>query len=130
MKFLKKLKENESDDLNNLGKLKSFSKLDDDSSDKSDDKKENTDLNRQGMIRLVKNAHLVYKRENDTDRFDELWIYKMKENGVYYDIDIKNDILSGTDIPLNAVTSEDGEQTYELWNSGNIVFLKIFNLPN
>lgn len=132
MKLLKELKEPELNDesmsdnssLDDMGSLKGFSKID------STSENGETNLNRQGMIRTVKNAHLIYKRENDTNRYDELWQYKSKENGIYHDIDIKNDILAGTDIPLNSLTSDDGEQRYELWNSGNIIFLKIYNLQN
>lgn len=134
MKLLKELNEPElldepiSDNpvLDDMGSLKGFSKIDSDSASGNDE----INLNRQGMIRTVKNSHLIYKRENDTNRYDELWQYKSKENGIYHDIDIKNDILAGTDIPLNSLTSDDGEQYYDIWNSGNVVFLKIYNLQN
>lgn len=130
MKFLKELQEvndeeiksdNPGEDLDSMGQLKSFKPI-------NDDKEENK--NRQGLIRTVKGAHLIFKYKNETDRYNELWVYKTKNNGVFQDLDIKNDIISGTDIPINSAKSEDGEQEYDIWHSGNTVFLKIFNLPN
>jgi len=112
-------------DLENMGQLKSFKPITDEDEDGKEENK-----NRQGLIRTVKGAHLVYKHQNETDRYDELWVYKTKNNGVFQDLDIKNDILSGTDIPINSAKSEDGEQEYDIWHSGDTVFLKIFNLPN
>ena len=123
MIFLKEL-QSDLDDLQSLGTLKSVSKVSLDDKEESNGVK---DPNRHGLIRTIKDAHLIYKRENDTSRFDELWMYKIKSGVIYQDIDIKTDILSGTDIPMNNVASEDGEQTYDIWYSGDIVFLKIYD---
>ena len=119
-----------------MGKLKNVKKLDDSESNESNEngegkkEEEEKDLNRQGLIRKVKNAHLIYKRENETDTYDELWVYRSGKDGIKSEIDIKNDIVSGTDIPVDGLKSDDGEQFYEIWHVGEVIFLKIFNLPN
>jgi len=111
-------------DVSQLGKLKSFKRL-----DNKEDQGNNSDPNRQGSIRTVKNAHLIYKRQNDTNNYDELWVYKI-DNRLKDELDIKNSIISGSDIPVNSLKSENGEQYYDIWHVGNVVFLKIFNLQN
>ena len=113
-----------------MGKLKNVRKLDDSESKDGEGEEEQKDLNRQGLIRKVKNAHLIYKRENETDTYDELWVYRSGKDGIKSEIDIKNDIVSGTDIPVDGLKSDDGEQFYEIWHVGEVIFLKIFNLPN
>jgi len=108
-----------------MGTLKTIKKLDGENGEE-----EQADLNRQGLIRKVKNAHLIYKRENETDTYDELWVYRSGKDGIKSEIDIKNDIISGTDIPIDGLKSDDGEQFYEIWHVGEVIFLKIINLPN
>ena len=93
----------------------------------TDKKPEN--LNRQGLIRVVKNAHLIYKRKDKTGTFEELWLYHIKEN-MKTDYVTRNAILAGTDIEKNHTTSEDGLQSYELWSIGNIQFLHLTGLPS
>lgn len=85
------------------------------------------DPDRQGVIRKIDNAHLVYKRKNEEGKFEELWIYKT--GGRFEDeLDIKQKIISGTDIQPNKTVSENGEQSYELWTVGNVQFLFITGL--
>jgi len=92
---------------------------------------ENQDPNRQGMIRRVPGAHLVYKRQSDeADDYNELWVYKMNDNQFKDVLSIRKQILSGTDIPRNKTMSDDGEQTSHTWTSGNVQFLEIKGLPN
>lgn len=87
------------------------------------------DPNRQGTIRRVKNAHLVYKRQSDDGTFEELWIYKQ---GDKFDdeLEIRRDILAGTDIPVNKTQSDDKRQQSDSWTSGNVQMLKITGLTN
>jgi len=118
------------DDAKAMGALKNVSKIDPEEDKDGEQGEEDKDLNRQGLIRKVKNAHLIYKRENETDTYDELWVYRSGKDGIQSEIDIKNDIVSGTDIPIDGLTSDDGEQYYEIWHVGEVIFLKIFNLPN
>lgn len=86
------------------------------------------DPNRQGLIRAVKNAHLVYKRETEEGTFEELWIYNVAD--FRSEINTKKAILAGTDIPPNKTRSPDGSQTYTTWAAGNAEMLLIRGLPN
>ena len=67
-----------------MGKLKNVRKLDDSESNDGEGEggEEQKDMNRQGLIRKVKNAHLIYKRENETDTYDELWVYRSGKDGI------------------------------------------------
>ena len=87
------------------------------------------DPDRQGVIRTVPNAHLVYKRQTEEGTYDELWIYNtgadMKD-----ELEIRRHILAGTDIPTNRTKSDDGTQIYTLTSMGNAQYLHIRGLPN
>lgn len=85
------------------------------------------DPNRQGTIRAVKKAHLVYKREGD-DGFEELWVYNV--GSMKDELDVRKAILAGTDIKPGKTTSDDGSQTYSIWSAGNAEVLRITGLPN
>lgn len=82
-----------------------------------DEPTEPEDPNRQGMIRTVKGAHLVYKREVEDGTYEELWIYN--SSTLRDEIVIRKAILAGTDIPVNKSQSPDGSQSYEMWAVGN-----------
>ena len=86
------------------------------------------DPDRQGLIRAVKDAHLVYKRDTEDGTFEELWIYNLTT--LRGELDVKKAILAGTDIPTNKTRSPDGSQTYEIWSSGNAEMILIKGLPN
>lgn len=86
------------------------------------------DPDHQGLIRNVKNAHLVYKRETEDGAFEELWIYNVST--LKDELIVKKAILAGTDIPPNKMQSPDGSQSYELWSAGNAELLMIKGLPN
>ncbi len=87
------------------------------------------DMDRQGVIRTAPNAHLIYKRQNEEGNYDELWIYNtgadMKD-----ELEIRRNILAGTDIPTNRTKSDDGTQLYTLSSMGNAQYLHIRGLPN
>lgn len=87
------------------------------------------DPDRQGEIRKVENAHLVYKRQTEDGTFDELWVYNIDKNDDHY-LSTKKAILAGTDIPDDALVSSDKKQRYELITMGNAQLLKIYGLPN
>jgi len=99
-------------------------------SDNPEQDQQNSDPDRQGLIRKVKNAHLVYKRPNASGKFSELWFYNVSPNSFNDEIQIKKDILSGTDIPPGKTKSSDNSQTYELEVMGNGILLFIDGLPN
>lgn len=87
------------------------------------------DPNRQGLIRTVKGAHLVYKRKNEEGTFDELWVFGTggdMENS----LKVRRAILAGTDIPPRATKSQNGSQSYTLKTLGNGQILHIKGLPN
>lgn len=92
------------------------------------DKEDNPD--KQGMIRTVKNAHLVYKRKTQEGTFEELWIYNSTKDTFRDETDIKLAILSGTDIRSELNRSEDGTQTYSVVRLGNAMLLHIIGLPS
>lgn len=84
------------------------------------------DPNRQGLIRAVKGAHLVYKRSVDDGAFEELWIYNVST--LRDEITIRKAILAGTDIPVNKAQSPDGSQSFETWSAGNAELMLIKGL--
>ena len=86
--------------------------------------------NRQGMIRTVKGAHLVYKRKNPDGFYDELWFFNIGKDTQRDEMEVRKAILAGTDIPEHGTKSDDGNQSYDLWTSGNGQLLKISGLPN
>lgn len=99
-----------------------MSKLDDVASNATEDP------DRQGVIRAIKRAHLVYKRESDGGGFEELWVYNI---GTMKDeMKTRKAILAGTDIPPGKTTSPDGTQTYNIWSTGNAEMISIKGLPN
>ncbi|TFG95672.1 hypothetical protein E4H12_12810 [Candidatus Thorarchaeota archaeon] len=87
------------------------------------------DPDRQGLIRKVKNAHLVFKRKIEDGTFEELWIYN-SGNNLRDELEIREAVLAGTDIPAGRTTSPDGKQQYEIWSAGNAEMLQIQGLPN
>lgn len=84
---------------------------------------------RQGLIRTVKGAHLVYKRKSDDGTFDELWVFK-SENDMKDALKVRRAILAGTDIPPKSTKSQDGSQSYTLTSLGNGQIMHIKGLPN
>lgn len=89
---------------------------------------ENADPDRQGLIRSIPGARLVYKREENDGTYAEMWIYSTSE--LRKAMEVRKAILSGTDIPAGARKSTDQLQSYETWASGNIEVLVIYGLPN
>lgn len=85
------------------------------------------DPNRQGMIRTVKGAHLVYKREVEDGTYEELWQYNTST--LRDEITVRKAVLAGTDIPVNKAQSPDGSQSFETWAAGNAELMLIRGLP-
>jgi hypothetical protein len=101
--------------------------------DSSGDNKKPEDPDRQGIIRKVDGAHLVYKKKNDSGTYDELWMFPyrnqfdkgtLKTGGA-----IKRAILAGTDIPVNGNVSPDGSQKCKIKVLGDAQFVFISGLP-
>lgn len=93
------------------------------------DDQEEQDPDLQGIIRTVDNAHLVYKRQTGDGDYEELWIYNVQSD-LRNDLDIRRNILAGTDIPQGKTKSEDGSQYYDIVTLGNAQLLHISGLPN
>jgi len=87
------------------------------------------DPTKAGVIRAVKNAHLVYKKQTEDGTFAELWIYNVHRNS-HDELDIRRDILAGTDIPKTKTRSVDGIQHYTITTMGNAQLLQINGLYN
>jgi len=87
------------------------------------------DPTKAGVIRTVKNAHLVYKKQTEDGTFTELWIYNIHRNS-HDELDIRRSILAGTDIPKTKTRSVDGIQHYTITTMGNAQLLKINGLYN
>ena len=100
---------------------------------KSQPDKKPEDPSRQGIIRRVEGAHLVFKKKNDAGTYDELWLFSFNntyEKGSFKDmVKIKRAILAGTDIPVKDNTSPDGAQTAEQKIIGDAQYLFITGLP-
>lgn len=86
------------------------------------------DPNRRGLIRTVKDTHLVYKRETESGTYEELWIFNVGD--FKNEMQTRRAILAGTDIPTNGTSSPDGKQEYSIWTSGNVEFVKVTGLPS
>ena len=84
---------------------------------------------RAGLIRVVDNAHLIYKRQAENGTFEELWIYNIHTD-TNDELEIRRAILSGTDIPVKKTKSPDGVQSYTSSTMGNAQMMKISGLPN
>jgi hypothetical protein len=90
------------------------------------------DPNFQGVIRTVKGACLVYKRQNAENTFDELWIFNVGKD-MKTEYQVKKAILAGTDINPQSGESdsntEDSKQSMDSYSVGNVSFLELNNLP-
>lgn len=91
------------------------------------------DLNKQGMIRTVKDAHLVYKRKDQNNQYTELWVYK-RDSGKKNSTAPFDAIIAGTDIEKGHTMSPDGEQSIRTWEVGpvsnTVCFVEIMGLAN
>lgn len=93
----------------------------------SDESEEDPD--RQGTLRNVKGAKLIFKRQQPDGTFAEMWAYNVGQ-GLQETLGVKRAILSGTDIPENHFESPDGKQRYKIVTMGNAQLIKIEGLPN
>lgn len=89
---------------------------------------EEEDPDKQGMIRTVRGAYLVYKRLSDNNNYEELWVFN--KTNIKTQTKVKNDILAGTDIDPVKLISPDGTQSANTWARGNVQFLTVNGLPN
>lgn len=86
---------------------------------------------RQGDVRYVKGAHLVFRREDPEEgTFEELWIFNTGKEAERKSDSILRDILAGTEIDPSQIRSEDGTQTYSAWSVGNAQMVHVKGLPS
>ncbi len=100
------------------------------SDDMEMDNMDDQDPDRQGVIRTVKGSHLVYKREQPDGFYEEMWFYNIGKDASRDELEIKKNILAGTDIKVNQTISDDGAQTYSIWSVGNGQMIRITGIPN
>lgn len=93
---------------------------------------ETVETGEDGLIRHVPGAHLVYKRADEFGTYTELWAYNVDPNGkgARQAQDLRNAILSGTDIPRGSMKSADGQQVAKVFSRGNAELLHITGLVN
>ena len=83
---------------------------------------------KEGLIRTVRGAYMVYKRATAEGNFEELWLYNM--GNVKTQTHIRNAILAGTDIDPITLRSPTNDQTADVWSKGNVQYLHVNGLPN
>lgn len=101
----------------------------DDQNDEFDDKEDKSDIDRQGNVKYVQDAHLVTRHQVEDGTYEELWIFNNDRNNHRRSDKIISDIIKDTDIPENEISSEDGSQNYIIWSVGNIQMVKVTGLP-
>ncbi|MGI0075885.1 MAG: hypothetical protein ACREAU_00585 [Nitrosopumilaceae archaeon] len=87
------------------------------------------DPDKQGVIRVIKGARLVFKRQTEHGDFEELWIFNSGDH-IKDSLKIQRAILASTDILPKRTKSQDGTQSYELTTIGNAQLIHIEGLPN
>ena len=94
-----------------------------------DEDEESEDHDHEGVIRTIKGAHLIYKRQDTDGTYSELWMYDIG-SGPKDEYHIRTSILDGTDIDQKTGSSEDGSQHYTLWTCNNRQLMQIAGLAN
>ncbi len=95
----------------------------------ANDKVKKPNNNFKGLIRTVRGASLVFKKEELNGNFNELWIYNIGDDS-FKESKIRKSILAGTDINPDLMTSDDEKQKAQTYTMGNIQFLELTGLPN
>lgn len=101
----------------------------DERNDDFNDKEDKSDIDRQGNVKYVQDAHLVTRHQVEDGTYEELWIFNNDRNNHRRSDKIIRDIIKDTDIPENEISSEDGSQNYIIWSVGNIQMVKVTGLP-
>ena len=94
-----------------------------------DEPEKEQDPDKQGLIKKIDGAHLVYKRVNEDGTYDELWMYNISR-GHNDEYTIRSAILANTDIEQKSGVSASGKQKYTLWTSGDVQMMQVTGLPN
>jgi len=94
-----------------------------------DDYEESDEPKYDGVVRAVKGAYLVSKKQQPDETYTEVWMYNTQKK-FESEANIRNAILAGTDIEPTQNVSEDGTQEAVIKSVGNVQFLTITGLPN
>jgi hypothetical protein len=97
--------------------------------EESSDEEEDLGPKYEGVVRAVKGAYLVSRKEQADETFTEVWIYNV---GKDFDCEsnVRKAILAGTDIDPTKNVSEDKSQEAVLKTVGNVQFLTITGLQS
>jgi hypothetical protein len=87
------------------------------------------DPDKQGVLRSVKGAKLVYKRKQPDGTYSELWIYNSGKS-IRDELKIRQAIIADTDIPVGRQSSADGKTSLSTWTAGNVEMLSIVGAQN
>jgi len=82
-----------------------------------------------GIVRSVKGAYLVSRKQQPDQTFTEVWIYNT-DRKYENEANTRKAILAGTDIDPKTSVSEDKSQKAIYKSIGNVQFLTIVGLPN
>jgi len=97
--------------------------------DEEPDDEEESESKYDGIVRAVKGAYLVSKKQQPDETYTEVWMYNV---GKKFDdeANIRKSILSYTDIDPARNFSEDGSQEAIIKTVGNVQFITVTGLPD
>lgn len=76
-----------------------------------------------GPVRRVPRAKFLSKHKNEDGTFTERWMYLAQSIDDL--VNIKRQILAGTDIPVDATSSRDGKEGFVIEQFGDVVWMTI-----
>lgn len=105
--------------------------LDDEDFDDEDfDEDEEAEPSRyEGIVRAVKGAYLVSKKQQPDDTYTEIWVYNTGKD-YKSEAEVRKSILAGTDIDPTKNFSEDGSQEAVIDSVGNVQYITLTGMPD
>jgi hypothetical protein len=97
--------------------------------DEHDPEEEKEKSKFEGIVRSIKGANLVSKKQQADETFTEVWIYNVGKK-FSDEAGIRKGILSGTDIDPTKNFSEDGAQEAVISSIGNVQYLTLTGIPD
>jgi hypothetical protein len=83
----------------------------------------------EGVVRSVKGAVLVSKKQQPDETYTEVWMYNAGKK-YKHEANIRRSVLSGTDIDPSRNFSEDGSQEATIVTLGNIQYMTLSGIPD
>jgi len=102
---------------------------DDMNPDEHEPEEEKEESKFEGIVRSIKGANLVSKKQQADETFTEVWIYNVGKK-FSDEAGIRKGILSGTDIDPTKNFSEDGSQEAVISSLGNVQYLTLTGIPD